>query len=407
MRLFKILYNKHNLKSNSFTNKALLICIVSIILCNPSVFAQRKSKDKVTLQLKWKNQFQFAGYYAALEKGYYAEAGIDLEIVEPKENKPPTQEVLNGDAQYGIGNSELVIQYMKGEPIVVLACIIQNSPSGLVVKSTSNIYTPKDFAGKTIEIDKDQSGIEIMAMLAKEDVKGNQIKAINTTYSLNNLLANKVDAIEIYTTNEPFFLDKFGIPYRLILPRNYGINFYSDCLFTTTEEVKSHPKRVRDFRDASIKGWKYAMEHPEEIVNIIQSKYKSTKTAEHLLSEAAEMRKLINPDFIEVGHSNIERWKSIVEILSQQGLIKQYKSIDKFVYNPHETEDSKLLFLSIIIVILTIGVTVLGCFTIKFRRKLGINAKRIKVLTQKDEQHRGEIVRLNKELKRVPENILK
>jgi len=406
MRLHNILSFHIKVSTSNAVNLLHSIGFIFVILLSSSTIAQNITKEKVILQLKWKNQFQFAGYYAAVEKGYYKEVGLDVEIKELEKSATSISKVLTGEAQYGIGNSELVIDYMKGESIVVLACMMQNSPSALVVKASSNIFTPKDLVGKYIEIDKDQSGIEIMAMLSREGVKIDQANTTGTTFSLNNLLANKIDALEVYTTNEPYFLDKFGIPYRLIYPRNYGINFYADCLFTTQEEVENHPERVKEFRNASIKGWKYALDHPEEIVNIIQTKYQSTKTIEHLLFEAEEMRKLINPDFIDVGHSNKERWMNIVEILSQQGFIKQYKDINDFIYNPDDADySSKRDFFIVIIILLTLGIISLGYFTIKFRESSSNYSAIVKILTKQNNLQKDELMRLNEEAKRLKEGV--
>ena len=97
--------------------------------------------EDVTLQLKWKHQFQFAGYYAALEKGYYREAGLNVAILEPADNTTPVNAVLSGKAQYGIGASDLALYRAQGEPVVALACIIQHSP--LVLIANAGIKTPQ------------------------------------------------------------------------------------------------------------------------------------------------------------------------------------------------------------------------------------------------------------------------
>lgn len=395
-------------KTTSKTNSSFRVvtrqvaCLVLLIIFYSSTLAQSFNKEKVVLQLKWKNQFQFAGYYAALEKGYYNETGLNVEIREANESTSTTNEVLNGGAQYGIANSELVMYYMAGKPLVVLACIMQNSPSAVLVKSSSKIFVPKDLVGKSIEIDKDKTGIDIFTMLSKEGVSLNQINIKSVTFSLNNLLANEVDALAVYTTNEPFFLDKFGIPYRLIYPRNYGVNFYSDCLFTSKEEVDNHPNRVRKFRNASIKGWKYALDHPEEIINIIQSKYQSIKTAEYLLRESEQIRKLINPEFIEVGHSNRERWLSIVEILSQQGFIEHYKDIDEFLYNPYESKEPiSNLVLEIILAGFIIGLALLIYYFIRLRKSLSAKNIELEKIILQSELQKIEVKRLRSEVKRL------
>ena len=388
-RNIKKRYLKHLLIKNLFLFTFLLAIITN------TVYAQRLDKEKVILQLKWKNQFQFAGYYAAIEKGFYKDVGLDVEVREIEKVSNVTEIVLNGIAQYGIGNSELVIQYMNGLPVVVLACILQNSPSALVVKSSSNIYTPKDLVNKLLEINVEESGVEIIAMLKKAGITPDKYKTTQSTFSLNNLLSNKVDALEIYSTNEPFFLTKFGIPYRMINPRDYGINFYSDCLFTSREEIKKHPDRVRKFRQASLKGWDYALSHPEEIANIIQYKYKSIKTLDHLLFEAEEMRKLAVPEFVQIGHSNKERWLSIVETLSQQGLITNLKDIDGFIYNPEENYNlTRTTILAILVITISVVMLFLAYIYYKTRASLLKRTSEFKSLSIRYEALLKEINRL-------------
>jgi len=379
-------------------NITLLVILFLIFVNQITLQAQRRDNEKIILQLKWKNQFQFAGYYAAIEKGFYKELGLEVEVRELEKSNNVTDIVLNGLAHYGIGNSELVIEYMNGAPIVVLACILQNSPSTVVVKESSNIYAPKDFINKKIEINKDESGVEIMAMLLKEGISSDQLTTIENTFSLNNLLSNKIDALEIYISNEPFFLTKFGIPFRLIYPRNYGINFYSDCLFTTRDEIEKHPDRVKKFRQASLKGWEYALTHQEELANIIQTKYGSIKTLDHLLYEAEEIRKLAVPEFIQIGHTNKERWLRIVEILSQQGLIDNLKDINDFVYDP---EDDNFLYSSsvfiIMIAFLIFALAILGYFSYKTSISLKKRKDELTNLTKRYESQVKELNRINSE----------
>ena len=82
--------------------------------------------DTVTLQLKWSHAFQFAGYYAAKEKGYYRDAGLDVDIQEASPGDDPLKIVLGGKAQYGVGNSSLLLVRNAGQPVVVLATILRH-----------------------------------------------------------------------------------------------------------------------------------------------------------------------------------------------------------------------------------------------------------------------------------------
>lgn len=319
-----------------------------VLLFQPTLHA---TPQKITLQLKWKHQFQFAGYYAAKAKGYYSEAGLDVEIREFNGNNPPIEEVLAHRATFGIANSDLLIRYMNGDPLVVLAPIFQSSPSVLLVREESNIVTPKDLIGKTIELNiKNGGSSEIMAMLLHEGVKPSMFRGTEASYSLNKFLNGAVDAMEAYQSNEPYFLDKYGIPYRKIIPSDYGIDFYAECLFTTSDVIRHDQAMVDEFLHASLRGWDYSLKHPEELVRIIQNEYKSTRTTEQLLFEAGQVKKFIQNNIVDIGHSNKGRWLEITQQLLNVGLITQPKQLEPFLYNSSNySRNNRKLYLSLIL----------------------------------------------------------
>lgn len=84
--------------------------------------------EKITLQLKWHHQFQFAGYYAAQSQGFYQQENLDVNIVEGGSNMPALKQVLTGAAQYGIGDSDILLSRVNGQPVVAIASIFQHSP---------------------------------------------------------------------------------------------------------------------------------------------------------------------------------------------------------------------------------------------------------------------------------------
>src|SRR5574343_976314 len=89
--------------------------------------------EHVVLQLNWKHQFQFAGYYAAVEKGYFADAGFQVELRELPEGGDPIDIVLDGEADFGVAASELALRRAQGKPVVAVAAIVQHSPLILLV----------------------------------------------------------------------------------------------------------------------------------------------------------------------------------------------------------------------------------------------------------------------------------
>ncbi|WP_295892051.1 EAL domain-containing protein [uncultured Vibrio sp.] len=301
--------------------------------------------DPVDLQLRWHHQFQFAGYYAAVEKGFYAEEGLEVTLHAGDPNHQPVSEVLSGQAQYAVGNSEVLFERLKGKPLIALAAIFQHSPSVLITLKSSNINTVHDLIGKNVMLANQNEDADFLTMLLNEGIALSQLNITPSSYRLDDLISGKTDAFNSYTTNEPFLLEQRGIPYNIIHPINYRVDFYSDILFTTENELDRNPERAAAMLRASIKGWRFALEHPDEIIDLLVNKYQVTKSAEHLRFEASAMRKLIFPDLIQMGHMNPERWQHMVDTFLRSGLIASDEHMEGFIYDPETYHIPKWLFL--------------------------------------------------------------
>jgi diguanylate cyclase (GGDEF)-like protein/PAS domain S-box-containing protein len=160
-----------------------------------------------------------------------------------------------------------------------------------------------------------------------------------------------VDAFHSYISNEPYFLKQQGIEFITLNPRNYGVDFYSDMLFTSEEELAQHPKRVKAFLNASLQGWQYAMAHPQEIIALLQQQYQVPKSKEHLEFEAAAMRSLILPDLVEIGHINPWRLSYMAETFVQAGMVKNTELLKGFFYTPDATKEHLKYYLKIVVVL--------------------------------------------------------
>jgi ABC-type nitrate/sulfonate/bicarbonate transport system substrate-binding protein len=142
--------------------------------------------EKVTLQLKWKHQFQFAGYYAAQEKGYYREAGLDVSIVEAGPETDPVREVLDGRAQFGVSNSALILARVRGKPVVALAVIFQHSPFILAARRDDGIRTVHDLVGKRLMVEPHAD--EVFAYLRKEGVSEKLLQILPHSFDHQDLI---------------------------------------------------------------------------------------------------------------------------------------------------------------------------------------------------------------------------
>ena len=310
--------------------------------------------ERIVLQLKWVNQFQFAGYYAAVEKGFYKAAGLDVELRPNGYNGSfvsPVDAVLKGDAQYGISNSGLVLDYLNGKPVVVLAATLQHSAVSWIVLEKSGIKNIHDMAKKRLmTVFPLSESLELLEPFRAEGIPPSKLQLVPTGFDLQPLIDGEIDAYDGYVTNEPFLLEEKGIPYRLIDPRVYGIDFYGDVLFTSQSELNTHPERVAAFRKASMDGWRYAMAHPEEIIELIMQKYAPQKSSEHLRFEAKAMWSLMQPDIIEIGHMNPGRWLRIAEVMTEHQRLVDAQMLNRFIYNQDDYQLSLSRYVRIAVI---------------------------------------------------------
>ncbi|AZP11834.1 ABC transporter substrate-binding protein [Undibacterium parvum] len=293
--------------------------------------------DDINLQLKYLHQFQFAGYYAALEQGYYREAGLDVHISEGISGKEPLENVLSGKSQFGVGSSSLLLERHAGKPVVVLGVVFQHSPYVLLTPKTTATQTIHDIAGKSLMLAAQSE--EIIAYLKKEGIALDGIKQLEHSFKPDDLINGKVYGFSAYSTNETDYLDRAGFAYQAYTPRSAGIDFYGDNLFTSEQEIAKHPARVRAFREASMRGWQYAMSHTEEISDLILAKYSQRNSREHLLYEAKQMMPLLQPVLVEMGYMNPGRWQHIGEVYAELGMLPKHVSLDGFLYEPNPRLD--------------------------------------------------------------------
>ena len=292
--------------------------------------------EKIRLQLKYTHQFQFAGYYAALERGYYRDAGLEVAIKEGSGGEPERR-VIDGTAEYGVGSSSLLLARLAGKPVVVLGVVLQHSPYALLVRQRNSSPDISDIKGKRVMIgsltDELTQADELVAYLKKEGIGLSDLIRVEHTFNHEDLVKGKVEAMSAYVTNEPDHLDRAGFLYDVYSPRSAGIDFYGDNLFTSERELAAHPARVKAFRAASMKGWAYAMAHQEEIVDLILTKYTRRNDRQHLLFEARQMVPLVQPVLVEIGYMNPDRWRHIADIYADLGMLARDASFDGFLYN--------------------------------------------------------------------------
>jgi diguanylate cyclase (GGDEF)-like protein/PAS domain S-box-containing protein len=363
-------------------------CYIGCLLLAISTVAH--GRDQIKLQLKWHHQFQFAGYYAAQEKGYFKEENLDVVLIEGSKDKPALKQVLEGAADYGISDSDIIMARVAGKPIVAVAAIFQHSPYVLLSLNDNATFAPKDLIGKRIMLSNDQGAVQFRAMMSKEGIDLNRLTIIPHTWELADLIEAKVDALSAYATVEPIQLEMLGHKPAMLSSQAYGVDFYGDTLFTTEKEAMNHPERLEALLRATQKGWSYAFSHPEEVVDMIL-KYESVArngiTRGALLREAYAMRPYVMSDIVEIGHMNQARWEFIAKTLADLNMMPAKYDLDGFIYEPRGVIEHRLLVLLGGIGLMLLGIiSIIAIWNLQIRRKVRIRTAALQGEIQRRER---------------------
>lgn len=288
--------------------------------------------ENVSLQLQWKHHFEFAGFYAALEKGYYKEAGLNVEIREYGENVDTIDHVLSGKTTFGTNYSTAILARMKGKPIVLLANYFKRSPLAIVTKP--DIYFPSDLKGKRVMGEKQTFDTANFAMMFRQfDMSSDDFTIVPHDFNTDKFINNEVDAMTIFLTAEAYYLRQAKTPYNVIDPNNYGVPLYDVNLFTSESFAREKPSVVRSFTDASTRGWEYALAHPEEIIDLILEKYNTHNgSKDAFLFEAEQTQRMVQPDIYPVGSIDPDRIRRIEEQFISEGVAANIVEPEDFIF---------------------------------------------------------------------------
>lgn len=330
----------------------VVIALLVFISFNAKVLQANSQTDTIKVQLIYKHQFQFAGFYAAIHKGFYQDVGLNVALLLPNGEAGSTTQLLAGESHIGIGSHGLVKKRVDGAPIILLASIFQHSPQALITSDNSGINNIKDLAGKRVMIEK--HAIDLLAFMADEGLNDGMIVEIPYDYNVYNLIDNKVDAMSVYLTDNTYLLDALKFPYRIISPLSGGIDFYGDSIFTTEDYYLNNSEKVKSFIDATIKGYNYALDNKQEIINLIIEQYDADLSKDHLLYEANKMEDFIARDIVEIGHINEGRWRYTLDVYKKLNLVDKNSSLDGFFLSDYDRNYLKRIPIETIILYLTI-----------------------------------------------------
>jgi ABC-type nitrate/sulfonate/bicarbonate transport system substrate-binding protein len=311
----------------------ILFCLISmglmIVLFFSGCVETSDELQEITVKLKWLHQAQFAGNYVAVEKGYYADEGLKVSLISFSFEDPTIDSVANGQAVFGItGADELVLARSRGLPLKAFAVIYQINPVCAYSLKESNITKPQNFIGKTVGLERG-TNVDLLyfAMMSKLGINRSQINEISIGYDATELLNGTTDVSTGYIINEPHQAIESGYEVNTILMADYGVNMYADVLFATEDTINNTPELIEGFLKATLNGWKYAIEHEEEAVDITL-KYATDRTNSHETYMLANSIPLIHTGESPIGWMEKTQWEQVQQILLDQDILEEQINIE-------------------------------------------------------------------------------
>ncbi|MCC4297453.1 ABC transporter substrate-binding protein [Aurantimonas coralicida] len=284
-----------------------LLAGATVALAGLGLAMPAMAQDALTLQLKWVTQAQFAGYYVAKEKGFYEEADLDVTIKPGGPDIAPVQ-VLAG------GGADIVVDWMpsalaareKGVALVNIAQPFERSGMMLTCRKETGIEKPADFKGKTLGVwfsGNEYPFLSWMSQLGLSTEGGDEgVTVIKQGFNVDPLIQKQADCISTMTYNEYGQVLDAGIPAEELVVFNYtdqGVATLEDGLYVLEEDLQK-PEMVdayARFVKASMKGWSYAAENPEEAAEIVlDNDMTGAQTMAHQTFMMGEIAKLLGDD---------------------------------------------------------------------------------------------------------------
>ena len=297
-----------------------------LVILTAGLAVAAHAADKVTIQLKWVTQAQFGGYYVAQDKGYYSAAGLDVTI-KPGGPDIATPQVIAG------GGADVIVDWMpsalasreKGVSLVNIAQIFKKSGMMLTCRKDSGIKSPSDFRGKTLGVwfyGNEYPFLSWMSQLGIPTKGGsNGVTVLKQGFNVDPILQKQAECVSTMTYNEYWQVVDAGLsPSELVVYKyeDQGVATLEDGLYVLEKNLrnKGFVDKMARFLRASIKGWKYAADHPDEAADIVlENDDTGAQTEKHQRRMMREINKLVGNQPQGIGYLIPADYNRTVKVL--------------------------------------------------------------------------------------------
>ena len=253
-------------------SKILILCLILVLAVS---CGKSKNNQKIKIVLDWVPNTNHTGLYVAKNLGYFKEAGLDVEIVQPPEGST-TALIGAGGAEFGISFQDTLAKSFAKEnpvPVTAVAAILQHNTSGIISLKEKGIDSPKKLEGKKYATWEDNIEQAILKKLVTDD-KGDFSKVKLIPYTITDVvtgLKTDVDAVWVYYAWDGIATERAGLQTNFLKIRDYGeeLDYYSPVIIANNDFLKKNPEIAKKVLKAIKKGYEYAMKNPEESAKIL------------------------------------------------------------------------------------------------------------------------------------------
>lgn len=296
---------------------------------------------KVNLRLSWLVKGEYAPLFVALNKGYFEEEGIEMNIIEGSEKATPTQLLISGEDQFAyIAADDVIRARAAGMPVVMVANILRKTPQIVMALPETKMDNPQDMAGKKLV---DTAGgtltLILKAFLQANGVDPASVEVVIADWGAKNtlFLEGDVDMMSAYGTNDlPTLQIETGLDFNYFSVADYGFNMLAHGLVVSEEYLKNNPDVIRGVIKAVQRGVEFTIDNPEEAADISTSLYPENlkqditrlqveQTIKHFYSENTEGK--------PIGWQSEEDWERTVTIIYENGGVDSREEATKYFTN--------------------------------------------------------------------------
>ena len=312
---------------NLFVALSVGALVLGSTACGSKKSTETDSK-KLTLVLDWTPNTNHTGFYVAMEKGYYKDAGIELEIVQPPEDGAEVL-VASGKANFGVSFQDTMAGALSGDnalPIKAVAAITQHNTSGIISLKDKGIDSPKKLEGHKYATWDDEIEKAILKKIITDDGGDfGKVKMIpNTVTDVVTALKTDIDAVWVYYAWDGVATELAGLQTNFLNFADYGkeLDYYSPVIIANNDYLKKNPEEAKKVLRAIKKGYEYAIANPEEAAKILVKNAPELKL-ELVIKSQKWLASKYKADVAEWGVIDQNRWDLFYEWLFKNGLIKK------------------------------------------------------------------------------------